>query len=58
MDENLSRPGHVIYVPLASIPYLGFFIGLLITLLGLGAIWLSRKQVPQFVENGSKFISA
>ena len=42
--------GLLIYVPLAAIPYLGSFIGLVVTLLGLGAIWLSRKQAPQPVE--------
>jgi hypothetical protein len=42
--------GLLIYVPLAAIPYLGTFIGLVVTLLGLGAIWLSRKQAPQPVE--------
>jgi hypothetical protein len=42
--------GLLVYVPLASIPYLGSFIGLAVTLLGLGAIWLSRKQAPQPVE--------
>jgi hypothetical protein len=42
--------GLLIYVPLAAIPYLGTFIGLVVTLLGLGAIWLSRKQVSQQVE--------
>lgn len=35
--------GLLIYVPLASVPYLGFLIGLIMTLLGLGAIWLSRR---------------
>jgi hypothetical protein len=39
--------GLLIYVPLAAIPYLGTFIGLVVTLLGLGTIWLSRKQVSQ-----------
>jgi hypothetical protein len=39
--------GLLIYVPLAAIPYLGTFIGLVVTLFGLGAIWLSRKQVSQ-----------
>lgn len=42
--------GLLIYVPLASIPYLGFFIGLVVTLLGLGSIWLSRKQISQWSE--------
>lgn len=39
--------GLIIYVPLASIPYLGFVIGLVTTLLGLGAIWLGRKKFYQ-----------
>ena len=42
--------GLLIYVPLASIPYVGFFIGLVVTLLGLGTIWLSRKQTSPLVE--------
>jgi len=42
--------GLLIYVPLASIPYVGFVIGLVTTLLGLGAIWLARKPAPQPVE--------
>lgn len=42
--------GLLIYVPLASIPYVGFFLGLVVTLLGLGAIWLSRKQALQSAE--------
>ena len=42
--------GLLIYVPLAAIPYLGTFVGLVVTLLGLGAIWLARKQAPQQVE--------
>ena len=36
--------GLLIYVPLASIPYLGFIIGLVTTVVGLGAIWLGRKN--------------
>ena len=36
--------GLLIYVLLASIPYLGFIIGLVATLFGLGAIWLGRKN--------------
>ena len=36
--------GLLIYVLLASIPYLGFVIGLVTTLFGLGAIWLDRKN--------------
>ncbi|MEA3326634.1 MAG: hypothetical protein U9R53_04920 [Chloroflexota bacterium] len=39
--------GLLIYVPLASIPYIGFVIGLLTTLLGLGAIWLGVKKISQ-----------
>jgi len=39
--------GLLIYVPLASIPYMGFVIGLMVTLLGLGAIWSARKQASQ-----------
>lgn len=42
--------GLLLYVPLASIPYLGFVIGLVVTLLGLGSIWLARKQVPRPVD--------
>jgi hypothetical protein len=36
--------GLLIYVLLASIPYLGFVIGLVTTLFGLGTIWLDRKN--------------
>lgn len=36
--------GLLIYIPLASIPYIGFVIGLVTTLLGLGAIWLGLKK--------------
>jgi len=39
--------GLLLYVPLDSIPYVGFFIGLVATLLGLGSIWLSRRQALQ-----------
>jgi len=39
--------GLIIYVLVASIPYLGFVIGLVATLVGLGAIWLGRKQDSQ-----------
>ena len=39
--------GLLIYVLLASIPYLGFIIGLLATFFGLGAIWLGRKEFYQ-----------
>jgi hypothetical protein len=46
--------GLVIYVLLASIPYVGFIIGLVVTLLGLGAIWLSRKQV--FCSQGAEVV--
>jgi len=42
--------GLVIYVPLTSIPYMGFFIGLVVTLLGLGSIWLAQKQAHRPVE--------
>lgn len=42
--------GLLIYVPLTTIPYVGFSIGLVATLLGLGAIWLSWRQTPQLVE--------
>ena len=37
--------GLLIYVPLASIPYLGFVIGLATTLVGLGAIWVGRGRI-------------
>jgi len=50
--------GLIIYVPLASIPYVGFFIGLAVTLLGLGSIWLARKQVPQLLEAVTEAIPA
>lgn len=36
--------GLLIYVPLASIRYMGFFVGLVVTLLGLGSLWLTRNQ--------------
>jgi len=39
--------GLLIYVPIASIPYLGFVVGLVTTLLGLGVIWLERKNFFQ-----------
>ena len=42
--------GLLIYVPLSSIPYLGFLVGLVATLLGLGAIWLTRKTFLQNKE--------
>jgi len=42
--------GLLLYVPLASIPYMGFVFGLVVTLLGLGSIWLTRKQVSRPVE--------
>ena len=41
--------GILIYVPLSGIPLLGWLIGLLSTLLGIGAIWLlyqERRQLP------------
>jgi hypothetical protein len=40
--------GLVIYVILEAIPYLGFAVGLIVTLLGLGAIWLvfRRRDAP------------
>jgi len=42
--------GLLIYVPLASIPYAGLFIGWVVTLLGMGSIWLTRKQAFQPAE--------
>jgi hypothetical protein len=42
--------GLLIYVPLASIRYVGFFIGLVVTLLGLGSLWLTRHQAQITVE--------
>lgn len=36
--------GLLIYVPLASIRYVGFFVGLVVTMLGLGTLWLTRNQ--------------
>jgi len=42
--------GLLIYVLLASIPYVGFVIGLVVTLFGLGAIWLAHKQSPRPLE--------
>ncbi len=44
--------GLVLYVLLASIPYVGFAFGLIVTLLGLGAIWLGRKaqEDPQSIS--------
>ena len=39
--------GLILYVLLASIPYLGFVIGLAATLVGLGAIWLGLKRVSE-----------
>jgi len=46
--------GVVVYVLLRSIPFLGWLIGLLVTLLGLGAIWLvfsdeHRQALPATV---------
>lgn len=49
--------GLLIYVPLASVPYVGSFIGLVVTLLGLGSIWLSRKQAQPQVEAGMEPVS-
>jgi len=42
--------GLLIYVPLASIPYAGLFLGWVVTLLGMGALWLARKQTFQPAE--------
>lgn len=42
--------GLLIYIALVSIPYLGFTIGLLVTITGLGAMWLGRKPEPAVVE--------
>jgi len=50
--------GLLLYVPLASIPYVGFFIGLVVTLLGLGSIWLTRKQALTPAEASVEFASA
>jgi hypothetical protein len=36
--------GLVLYVALASIPYFGFVVGLIVTLLGLGGLWLGRSE--------------
>ncbi len=36
--------GVLLYVVLAGIPYLGFVVSVLVTLLGLGAMWLSLRQ--------------
>ena len=35
--------GLVLYILLASVPYLGFAVGLLTTILGLGAIWVAYR---------------
>ncbi|MFM8320480.1 MAG: hypothetical protein ACKOC5_06150, partial [Chloroflexota bacterium] len=35
--------GLLIYVILVSLPYLGFTVGLLVTMLGLGSMWLGRR---------------
>ena len=47
--------GLVLYVLLASVPYLGFAVGLLTTILGLGAIWVAYRAelspvVPAVVD--------
>lgn len=42
--------GLLIYIALVSIPYLGFTVGLLVTITGLGAMWLGRKPEPAVVE--------
>ena len=49
--------GLVIYVSLVSIPYVGFFIGLVVTLLGLGSLWLTWKQAPHTLEAEAESIS-
>lgn len=46
--------GLLIYVPLASIRYMGFFVGLVVTLLGLGALWLTRNQAQIMVDAGTE----
>jgi hypothetical protein len=43
--------GLLIYIILASIPYLGLTIGLLATMLGLGAMWLGRRALPGAVTD-------
>ena len=49
--------GLVIYVLLCGIPYLGWAISLIVTFLGLGAIWLSfvgrndRKETAQAAQS-------
>ena len=35
--------GVLLYVVVAGIPYLGFVVSVLVTLLGLGAMWLSLR---------------
>jgi hypothetical protein len=50
--------GLLIYVPLAAIPYLGTFIGLVVTLLGLGAIWLAWRQAHQPVAAVAEAVPA
>jgi len=50
--------GLLLYVLLASIPYVGFFIGLVVTLLGLGSIWLTRKQALTPADASVEFASA
>ena len=42
--------GVLLYVLVVGIPYLGFVVSVVVTLLGLGAIWLSlRAQAPKVV---------
>ena len=42
--------GVLLYVLVVGIPYLGFVVSVIVTLLGLGAIWLSmRAHTPQIV---------
>ena len=36
--------GVLLYVVVAGIPYLGFVVSILVTLLGLGAMWLSLRE--------------
>jgi hypothetical protein len=36
--------GVLLYVAVAGIPYLGFVVNILVTLLGLGAMWLSWRE--------------
>lgn len=39
--------GLLLYVPLASVPYFGVVLGLIVTLLGIGSIWLGSKDSIQ-----------